>query len=168
MKKFIYQFRSIMVNNVEKVVPGTVFTRMELEMDENSVAQHTIELSFNEIIKDSAWILYFFLSFMSVAFIGGLIYGLLYIGLERMMEPASWNKLEVVFLIITVLIFLVLWIFLSFRGSVEHLKREFVEKERGNGNWRIVDEDKWETFHKLLMISKRKKEQDLEKFLKSK
>ena len=31
-----YRFRSIMVNNVEKVVPGTVFSKMVLEMDDSN------------------------------------------------------------------------------------------------------------------------------------
>ena len=167
MKKFSYRFRSIMVNNVEKVIPGTVFTRLVIEMDENSVEQHMLELSLSDILKDRTWILYLFLSFMSVWGIAAIIFGLLYIGPGRGMDAAAWSALKLIFLVIAMLLFISLWVFLSVRGSIGHHKREYVEKERGKGNWRIVDEKKWDEFYRLLQISKKKREDDLQKFLNS-
>ena len=168
MKKFSYKFRSIMVNNVEKVVPGTVFTKMVLEMDESSVAQHDLDLTVMDILKDRAWVINLFLSFMTVGGISAVLFGLVYVGFGRRMSPESEGTLKLFFLLIASSIFLLLWIFLSIKSSVDHKKREHVERERGKGNWRIVDEAKWDEFYRLLQISKRKREKDLEDFLNKK
>ncbi len=162
------KFRSILVNNVEKIIPGTVFSKMVIEMDESTIMEHELNLSPGQILTDRSWIIYFFFAFMAVAFVSAMIFGLLFIGLESRMEPESWNILELIFFITAVLIFFALWISLSVRGSIEHLKREFVEEERGKANWRLVDESKWEEFYKLLQISKRSREKELEDFMNKK
>ena len=62
MKKFNYRFRSIMVNNVEKIVPGTRYKTMVIEMDEKTIEEHSIELTVNDIIHDKSWIINFMLA----------------------------------------------------------------------------------------------------------
>lgn len=162
------KFRSILVNNVEKVVPGTVFTKMVVEMDESTIAEHELNLSAGDIISDRSWLLNFFLSFMSVGGIAGVLFGLVYIGYGRSVEAASWAFFSMMFFICASIIFIALWVFLSVRGSIANKKRLFVEKERGKENWKIVDEDKWNEFYRLLQISKRSRERELEYFMKKK
>lgn len=162
------KFRSILVDNVEKVVPGTVFYKMVIEMDESTIAEHELNLSAADIISDRAWIMNFFFSFMSVGGIGAILYGLIYIGYGRGAEPGLWGLLSGIYFTCAAVVFAVLWVFLSVRGAIANRKRSLVEKERGKGNWRIVDEDKWDEFYRLLQISKKSREKELEDFMNKK
>jgi hypothetical protein len=162
------KFRSILVENKEKVIPGTVFSKMIIEMDESTIKQHELKLSAGAIIADWSWLLNFFLAFMSVGGISAVIFGLAYMGYGRGAEPASWDRFSSVFVIIVILIFMAVWTFLSARGAVANKKRAYVEAERGKGNWRIVDENKWDEFYRLLQIAKKSREKELEDFMKKK
>jgi hypothetical protein len=157
MKKFSYRFRSIMVNNVEKIIPGTSRTTMELDMDEKSIEQHSIELTFSEILHDKSWTINFMLAVMLTSGISGLIFGIAYVMAGRFMTQESWTGLIRILIILSVFLLIIIWLFLSFRNSVANKKREFVEKTRGKGNWKIIDESKWDDFYRLLMIAKKKK-----------
>jgi hypothetical protein len=162
------KFRSILVENKEKVIPGTVFSKRILEMDESTIAEHELKLTAGDIIADWSWLLNFFLAFMSVGGIAAVVFGLAYMGYGRGAEPASWDTFSSVFFITVILIFSVVWIFLSVRGATENKKRAFVDKQRGKGNWRIVDEDKWDEFYRLLQIAKKSREKELEDFMNKK
>lgn len=157
MKKFTYNFRSIMVNNVEKIIPGTSRTTMELDMDEKSIEQHTLELSMKDIIHDRSWKINLLLSVMVAGGISGMIFGIVYLTAGKSMEQSSWSCFISIYTSVTACILILLWIFLSVRNSVSNKKREYVEKTRGKGNWRIVDEAAWDNFYRLLMIAKKNK-----------
>jgi len=157
MKKFTYNFRSIMVNNVEKIIPGTSRTTMELDMDEKSIEQHTLELSMKDIIHDRSWKINLLLSVMVAGGISGMIFGIVYLTAGKSMEQSSWSCFISIYTSVTACILILLWIFLSVRNSISNKKREYVEKTRGKGNWRIVDEAAWDNFYRLLMIAKKNK-----------
>jgi hypothetical protein len=57
----------------------------------------------------------------------------------------------------SVFLLILLWIFLSVKSSIANKKRDYVYNTRGKGNWRIVDESKWDNFYRLLLISKKGK-----------
>jgi len=161
MKKFTYNFRSIMVNNVEKIIPGTSRTTMELDMDEKSIEQHTLELSMKDIIHDRSWKINLLLSVMVAGGISGMIFGIVYLTAGKSMEQSSWSCFISIYTSVTACILILLWIFLSVRNSVSNKKREYVEKLRGKGNWRIVDEAAWDNFYRLLMIAKKNKKTEV-------
>ena len=157
MKKFTCRFRSIMVNNVEKNVPGTGRLTIELDMDEKSIEQHTLELTVNDIIHDRSWKINFLLSVMVAGGISGMIFGIVYVSYGRTMGQQEWSSFIRIYLSISACLILLLWIFLSVKNSFSNKKREYIEKTRGKGNWRIVDESEWDNFYRLLMISKKNK-----------
>ena len=160
MKNYTYRFRSIMVNHVEKVIPGTVFSKMVLEMDDTAVEEHTMDLTLNDILRDTAWITNFFLALMIVTAVSAALFGGIYAGFGRTMDQSSWSIVKLIFLAVYITVFLILWIYLSAKLSVENKKRKFVEQKRGSGNWRIVDESEWDKFYRLLMIAKNKRESE--------
>jgi len=162
------KFRSILVENVEKVVPGTVFTKMIIEMDESTVAEHELELSASDIATDRAWFVYLFLSLMIAGAVYALIFGLAYVGFGRGGSPETWSLFTGIFSFISIMVFLVLWIYLSVKGAIKNQKRNLVETERGKGNWRIVDESEWEEFYRLLQIAKKSREKEHEDFMNKK
>ncbi len=165
VKKFTYNFRSIMVNHVEKVIPGTVFSKMVLEMDDTAVEKHTLELTLKDILKDPVWITQFILSFMIVTAVSGVLLAGVYVGFGRTMEQSPWIITVITFIILDIIIVIALWIYLAFKVSVENKKRELVIKTRDSGNWRLVDESDWDNFYRLLMIAKNRRES--EKIIKS-
>lgn len=160
MKNHIYKFRSIMVNNVEKVIPGTVFSKMVIEMDESTIEEHTLELSLKEILTGKGWISNFFLSIMITGTASALIFAVIYMISGKTMEPSAFHAVKLSFLAAAVIASLLLWIFLASRVSVENSKREFVENKRGKGNWRIVDRKEWDKFYRLLVIAKTQRENE--------
>jgi hypothetical protein len=156
MKKFTCRFRSIMVNNVEKNVPGTSRTTIELDMDEKSIEEHMLELTVKEIVYDRSWKINLLLSVMVAGGIAAMIFGIVYVTSGKSMGEAQWTFFVRVFVSVSLSILILLWIFLSVKNSISNKKREYVEKIRGKGNWKIVDESEWENFYRLLMISKKR------------
>jgi len=149
-----------MVNHVEKVIPGTVFTKMMLEMDDTSIGEHTIEMTNKDILHDTAWITNFFLSIMIVIPVSALLLFGVYAGFGKTMSLHAWNITKIIFITAAIIISLSLWIFLAVKVSVENKKRKYVEEHRGNGNWRLVDEVKWNNFYRLLMVAKNQRESE--------
>jgi cytochrome b subunit of formate dehydrogenase len=149
-----------MVNHVERVVPGTVFSKMVMEMDDTAVEKHTLELTLKDILKDPAWITQFVLSFMIVTAASGVLLAGVYVGFGRTMEQSSWLITVIIFAVLDLIIVIVLWIYLAFKVSVENKKRELVIQKRDAGNWRLVDEADWEKFYRLLMIAKNRRESE--------
>ena len=160
MKTFTYRFRSIMVNQVEKVIPNTVFSKMVLEMDDTAIEEHSIELTVKEILNDPAWITNFFLSLMIVFPVSGILYAIVYFGYGKTADPSTLVIIKIIFAAAAFIVFSALWIFLAVRVSVGNKKRNCVEQKRGKGNWRIVDESEWNKFYRLLMIAKNQRESE--------
>lgn len=160
MKQFTFRFRSIMVNHVEKVVPGTVYSKMVMEMDDTAVEEHTLILTVKDILNDTAWITQFVLSLMIVAAVSGVLFAGVYVGFGRTMEQSSWSIVKLVFVIIDIIVIISLWVYLAVKVSIDNKKRNLVVQKRGAGNWRLVDESEWEKFYRLLMIAKNRRESE--------
>jgi heme/copper-type cytochrome/quinol oxidase subunit 2 len=94
------------------------------------------------------------LSLMISSAIFLLSFGAVYLMYGRTMEQATWNLIKTIFIVSGILLFLILLIFFTVKFSIQNKKRDRVEKLRGKGNWKIVDEAKWDNFYRLLMIAK--------------
>ena len=154
MKKNTYIFRSLKINSIEKNITGTSNTYIEFEMDDTTIEQHTIELTLLDIFKDSAWIIGFALSLMISAAVFFLSFGGVYLMYGKTIEQSTWDLTKIIFIASGILLFLILLIFFTVKFSIQNKKKGHVEKLRGKGNWKIVDEEKWDNFYRLLMISK--------------
>ena len=160
MKTFTCRFRSIMVNQVEKVIPNTVFSKMVLEMDDSAIEEHSLELTVKEILHDTAWITNFFLSLMIVLPVSGLLYAGVYFGFGKTADQTTLSIIQIIFAAAGLIAFIVIWIFFSVRVSVGNKKKNLVEQKRGKGNWKLVDESEWDNFYRLLMIAKKQRESE--------
>lgn len=149
-----------MVNHIEKVVPGTVYSKMVMEMDDTAVEEHTLVLTIKDILNDTAWITQFVLSLMIVAAVSGVLFAGAYVGFGRTMEQSSWSIVKLVFIITDIIVIISLWIYLAVKVSIGNRKRDLVVQKRGAGNWRLVDESEWEKFYRLLMIAKNRRESE--------
>ncbi len=153
----IFEFRSIKINEVEKIMPHLEDPVIVREMDENSIEKHRLEITFIDIIKNSPWVMFLFLSIMITAVYSGLLYVAFYFFLKNSSaDPLSLGSKS--FLIISsIFIFVVLWGFFSIKGGIAETKRAFVILERGEGNWKLINEKKFDNFYRLLLISKKTK-----------
>lgn len=157
MKKILFEFRSIQIVPVEKLLPGAEDTVTVMEMDENSIEKHSLYLSIGEILQNSTWLINFFISIMITAVHTGIVYGVFtFILKERISDPLSSSQL--IFIIASSLIlFAVLWTFFSIRGGIAEKKNNLILSHRGKGVWKIIDEKNFEDFYRLLLISKKPK-----------
>lgn len=157
MKSRIFEFRSIKINEVEKIVPHLEEPVTVKEMDENSIEKHRLEITFKDIVRHSAWMIYFLLSFMVTAVYSGLLYAAFYFLLKNGVSPSLPIANKVFLIVSSVFLFAALWGFFSIKGGIAGKKRSFVVSKRGEGNWKLIDEDKFENFYRLLLISKKAK-----------
>jgi len=149
-----------MVNHVERVIPGTIFSKMVMEMDDASVEEHAIALSIKDILLDTTWIINFLLSLMIVGPVSAILFFGVYAGFGKGINQSSWNIVKIVFIAAGIIAFTALWIFLSVKVSIGNKKRNHVWEKRGKGNWRLVDESEWSKFYRLLMVSKNQRESE--------
>ncbi len=150
-----YTFRSILTENIERVVPGTVFSKMELDFNESTSAQHKLELSLKEILTDRAWRAGLAIAIMVCFGVFGLSYGILLIAMKKALAGPSGATIKFIFFSSAFVTCALLWFAVTMRIGVKNRKRDMVEKERGKGNWRIVDEKDWEDFLRLVNASKK-------------
>lgn len=154
-----YTFRSILTEHVERVIPNTVFSRMELEFKESTSAQHKLELSLKDILTDRAWRSGLFISILVCLGVFGLIYGLMLIIMKNALAGDSGVMIRTVYISVSIAVCLILWLILTLKIGLSNKKRAAVEKERGKGNWRIVDEKDWDRFIRLLNAAKKRREE---------
>ncbi len=61
------------------------------------------------------------------------------------------------------ILFLSIWTGFVYRASIRDKKNQLVNNSRGKGNWKIIDEEKWDDFKRLLDISVKRRKEDEEK-----
>lgn len=154
-----YIFRSILTEHVERVIPNTVFSRMELEFKESTSAQHKIEVSLKDILTDRAWRSGLFISVLACLGVFGLVYGLMLIIMKKTLAGDSGTMITTVYISVSIAVCLILWLIITLKIGLSNKKRDAVEQERGKGNWRIVDEKDWDRFIKLLNAAKKQREE---------
>jgi hypothetical protein len=154
----ILEFRSIKIIEVEKIHPHSGDTVTVLEMDENSIEKHKVEISFFDLIRNGTWLINFFLSIMITAVHGGIVFAAFSIFVKNSNSDSLSLQHIAIIIISSAVLFLGLWVFFSIRGGIAKIKREFVIAERGDGNWKIINENKYDNFYRLLLISKKKKD----------
>lgn len=153
----VFEFRSIKINDVEKIVPHLEEPVTVREMDENSIEKHRLEITFFDIIQNSAWLMYFFLSIMVTAVYSGILYTGFYFFSKNSSSNSLSTEHQIFLIISSVLLFIVLWGFFSIKGGIAGKKRSFVISERGDGIWKLINENKFDNFYRLLLISKKPK-----------
>ena len=155
MKPFIYNFRSIENNLIERENKSTQKSTFILEYNQDSIESHQLEVTLTNLIIHKSWIINFFLSIMIIAPLASLAYATFKIGLNVKFD----STVIVPFLIITLIIFIIIWISIAIPSSIKNLKKDHVINLRGKGNWKIIDENKWDKFYKLLNIPKEEDKQ---------
>ncbi len=143
-----YHFKSIQVSSVEDIKSGTY----TMEFQPDSVQDHSIDISFGDIIGNRSWITGFFISLMSNAAFFAIMYAGIVIGYGFDFSSPRGSGLRFGFIAAFILFFTSIMILYSVPGAVKNLKKDAVHAERGRGTWKIIDEKKWPAFKRLLDI----------------
>lgn len=127
-------------------------TRMSfLSYDPESARRHVMEIGPGMVFSCRSWISSALLSLLVVAPLSILASGVLVIGLKADLNPTA-SAAGRVFIASMVLSYTLVLLGIGVPAAVRRLKRDFVEKERGPGNWKIVADDRWERFQKMLRL----------------
>ena len=119
---------------------------------------HELVLGIKDFIATSAWIGSFFFTFMIVGFAMALIYGGLVVGGMVNLKRESFTAAENSFIILSCAVYLLVWTGFTARSVIRKSKKSLVEKDRGKGNWKLLDEKKWPVFVRILELQKKRKE----------
>ncbi|MCU0848662.1 MAG: hypothetical protein MUD12_12320 [Spirochaetes bacterium] len=148
------RFRSIRVRKIEVPVENSARTLIKMKFDPDTVQKHDLELGIREIISERAWVINFFFAAMIISALHALVYGLMVVGFKA---DFSGGACRHAFIGSAVVTFLGLWSAFSIAGAVKNRKKEFVAKIRGDGNWKIIDEKKWDRFYRILTAPRDRK-----------
>ena len=158
----IYHFRSINAIKEEVPIGNTGKTSVSLTFDETSVEKHEVQLSVKEMLTNRAWKENVGLSFMILIPLYALCYGIMSFGLKIDFNSIAGNWVRIVYFITALPVFIIVWSLLSLPRAVKNIKKDYVDKAREEGSYKIIDEKNWEKFFRLLMLSKKNlKEKEL-------
>ena len=138
----IYKFKSLLM------VPDPAGGPGKISYDMNSVRDHVMEFRIADFLLRRSWLWNLFFAIMAVALVFALIYGVLVIGMKADMGFTGGGAGRL-FLIFFLLSCVILWLAMGIPAAIRSLKFEFVVKERGKGNWKILDEGEWDRFCRM-------------------
>jgi hypothetical protein len=142
----IYKFKSLLM------VPDQADHSGKISYDMESVRDHEMEFRMADFFLRPSWISNLFIAIMALALVFALVYGVLVIGMKADMSFTGGGRLFILFFMLSCII---LWLAMGVPAAIRSLKLQFVIKERGKGNWKILDEEQWDRFCRM-----RKMEQD--------
>jgi hypothetical protein len=125
----------------------------EITYDMESARDHVMEFRIADFLLCRSWLWNLFLAIMIVALVSALAYGALVIGMKADMSFSGGGGR--MFMICSALACITLWLAMGIPAAIRNLKFRYVVKERGKGNWKVLDEGEWDRFCRM-----RKMEQD--------
>ena len=105
------EFRSIRICEVEKIHPLSGDTVTVLEMDENSIEKHKLQITLTDIIRNSTWLINFFLSIMITAAYAGIVFTAFLIFAKSSNSGSLPLEHRIIVILSSAVLFLGLWIF---------------------------------------------------------
>lgn len=118
-------------------------------------------MSAGNFIINRSWISSFVISLMAIIPLAALMYGIITMGLSIDMNGAlPW------FILSCVAAFILLLALVGTPASVRRLKWDLVIKERGAGNWKIIEDTDWENFTRMNRLAEERKQREREELEK--
>lgn len=152
----IYKFKSLLM------VQDSADDSGKISYDMESVRDHEMEFRIADFLLCRSWILNLFIAIMAVALVFALAYGVLVIGMKTDMSFASGGA-GLLFIIFFAVSCFILWLAMGIPAAIRNLKFEYVVKERGRGNWKVLDEGQWDRFCRMRKIEQDRQEKEEQK-----
>jgi hypothetical protein len=122
--------------------------KVDFQMD--SIRDHELEVSAADILKCRSWLSTFAFSLLIVLPLFGLIYAILSVVLKT-----DSGSLLSPLITTAILLFFTVWTAMGIPAAIKKLKWDKVVNERGLNNWKIIDENKWEKFSRMLALARK-------------
>ncbi len=151
--KHNYSFRSL------PIVPDPSGKTREITYDIGSARAHSLELGLRDIMLCRSWVQNIIISLMAVILAFVLIYGVFVIGFRTDMGAGTVAFRVLAFCM--ALSFIVLSLAMGVPSAVRRFKSDLVIRERGQGNWKIVDEKDWERFCRIVRLAEERRKKTL-------
>ena len=143
------------------IVPDRRRTTDILTFDPANARDHVLIMHPGDVLLNRSWISSVSIAFMVIALLAALAYGGLTMGSGVNMERAfPW------FVVSCVTAFLVLLTTIGIPASMRRLKWDLVIKERGAGNWKIIEDADWENFTRMIRLAEERRQREREELEK--
>ncbi len=154
--KAVIRYKSV------RILPADRLGKTGLVMfDMDTIKDHLLEAGPRLLFLNRSWISTVLISIMILVPLFALIYGIAAIGFNVNMRSATP---VVIFAFIVALVLLASA--MGYPASIRRLKWDLVVKERGGGNWKLVDDSEWERFTRMIQIAEEQKRKEKEKLEK--
>ncbi|HPI13044.1 MAG TPA: hypothetical protein PK875_02505 [Spirochaetota bacterium] len=132
-----------------------------LTFDLESARNHVLIINMGHLLANRSWISSVSIALMVAIPLAVLAYGGLAIGSGiDMAKAVPWVVVS------GVAVFLALLATIGIPASVRRLKWELVIKERGAGNWKLIEEADWEKFTRMIRLAEERKKREREELEK--
>ncbi|HSV96614.1 MAG TPA: hypothetical protein VLM75_06735 [Spirochaetota bacterium] len=153
--KHTARFKSVLIVPDRRRKPDTI------TFDVENARDHVLSISPGNFFINRSWISSFLISLMAIIPLAALVYGVITMGLSLDVNRAlPW------FILSCVVAFITLLALVGTPASVRRLKWDLVVKERGAGNWKIIEDTDWENFTRMIRLAEERKKrvkEELEK-----
>ncbi len=124
--------------------------------DIDNAKEHALSLGISDFLFTLHWVPSLFLSIMTAGFFLAVIYGLLRIVSVIDLLKHSTGSGEQIFIAVSCIAIFITWIVTTALVVIRSGKKRLVVKDRGQGNWKLIDKKKWHSFVKLYRIREEK------------
>ncbi len=154
MKRTV-RFKSVLIVPDRRRKPDT------LTFDVENARDHVLSISPANFILNRSWMSSLLISLMAIIPLAALMYGIITMGLSIDIHKAlPW------FILSCVAAFLMLLALVGIPASLRRLKWDLVVKERGAGNWKIIDDTDWENFTRMIRLAEERQKREKEELEK--
>jgi hypothetical protein len=131
---------------------GKAKPKTSLAMDDSR--DHVLELEARDFLFTREWIGRFFFTLVTAGFGLAVLYGALTLASAVNLGRSPFTAAEWAFVAAAAVIFCAAWDFFTFRAVIGKAKAALVEKERGQGNWKLMDEAEYLKMARVLRAVK--------------
>jgi len=146
------------------MVPDPSQRTREFSYDISKAGDHFLEVDLRGFLRCRSWTQNIIISVMAVILVFVLIYGVLVIGFKA--DMGSGTTARLVFLAFIAPAFIVFLLALGIPAAVKTLKSDLVISERGQENWKIVDEKDWERFSRFVKLAEERRKKMLKEAIR--
>lgn len=169
--KRIYRFKSILMIPETPVDDGSAAyggdpdrerKTGKIVYDPASVREHVLEAGPAHFLFCRSWIQSFLIVLLAVVIIFAIVYGFLVVGLKIDFGTPGGALAGRIYLFTLLLTFIVILLTVGLPAAVRRIKADLVVTERGPGAWKIVDDEKWVNFERMLRLAREREEKKAE------
>ncbi|HOS40941.1 MAG TPA: hypothetical protein PLG31_14495 [Spirochaetota bacterium] len=165
MPLYTARFRSVKIDIVQSLQTAkgpSASEKPEMKFDVDGAMRHELVMRAKDFVDPGAWLMGLFFSALGAGFALVVIYGILYLAGAVNLTGAAWGGAEIAYLSSALVLFVSCWAGSSVFLAIRRARTALIERDRGEGNWKLVDEEKWERYTTMLRLAAERVERERE------